>query len=110
MILDTSSIETPSQSASFYIGHVRNGVVVLDANASSLSEGQIVRVEPVKETTTSLDRERAERLNQMRSLFEQWTDEDAQLLPEDADRLHSALEALGRLSATWKADSRRGGS
>jgi len=85
-----SSIEIPSQSASFYIGHVRNGVVVLDTNTSSLSEGQTVRVEPVTETL--LDGERSERLQQMRSLFDQWTDEDAQLLPEVADRLHSALE------------------
>jgi len=87
-----SSIETPSSSAPFYIGHVRNGVVVLDANAPSLSEGQTVRVEPMSETETSLDSERTERVQTLRSLFEQWTDEDSQLPPEDADRLHSALE------------------
>ena len=73
-----------------YIGHVRNGVVVLDHHAS-LSEGQAVRVEPLA-TPATLDADRMNRLQKMRQLFEQWTEEDRQLTPEEADRLHSALD------------------
>lgn len=73
-----------------YIGHVRNGVVVLDHDAS-LSEGQAVRVEPLA-TKATLDADRLNRLQKMRQLFAEWTEEDRQLTPEEADRLHSALD------------------
>jgi len=83
-------IET-SSSASFYIGHVRNGVVVLDPNAS-LSEGQAVRVEPMGAINETLNQERIDRVRQLQGLFKQWTQEDAQIPLEEADRLHSALD------------------
>ena len=73
-----------------YIGHVRNGVIVLDQNAS-LNEGQTVRVEPVA-SPTMLDADRMERVRKLQSLFEQWTEEDAQLSIEEADRLRLALD------------------
>ena len=46
--------------------------------------GQAVRIEPLADTT--------ERMLQLQQLFDQWTQEDGQLSPEDADRLHIALE------------------
>ena len=72
-----------------YIGHVRNGVVVLDQNAP-LAEGQSVRVEPVA-TQAMLDADRMERVRQLQGLFQQWTEEDALLSNEEADRLRLAL-------------------
>ena len=72
-----------------YIGHVRNGVVVLDQSAP-LAEGQAVRVEPVA-SQAMLDADRMERVRQLQSLFQQWTEEDAQLSNEEADRLRLAL-------------------
>lgn len=74
--------ETLSAPASL-TGHVRNGVVILDA-LITLSEGQAVRIEPLADTT--------ERVLQLRQLFDQWTQEDGQLSLKDADRLHVALE------------------
>ncbi len=73
-----------------YIGHVRNGVVVLDQNVP-LIEGQSVRVEPVA-SQAMLDADRMERVRLLQSLFQQWTEEDAQLSNEEADRLRLALE------------------
>ena len=84
-----SQIETLSPRPS-YIGHVRNGVVVLDQNAS-LTEGQTVRVEPVT-SPTMLDADRMERVRKLQSLFEQWTEEDAQLSNDEADCLRLALD------------------
>ena len=73
-----------------YIGHVRNGLVVLDADAS-LVEGQAVRVEPLVSEAT-LESDRMERVRKLQSLFEQWTQEDAQLSDEEADCLRLALD------------------
>ena len=73
-----------------YIGHVRNGVVVLDQNAS-LMEGQAVRVEPVA-SQAMLDANRMERVRKLQILFDQWTAEDAQLSDEEADSLRLALD------------------
>ena len=83
-----SPTETLSPPPS-YIGHVRNGVVVLDQNAP-LAEGQAVRVEPVA-SPAMLDADRMERVRQLQSLFQQWTEEDALLSNEEADRLRLAL-------------------
>lgn len=84
--------ETPS-SASSYIGHVKNGVIILDAQVS-LADGQAVRVEPLAPgSETPLDHERAEQVRQLQQLFAEWTEEDGQLSDEEADRLHAALEA-----------------
>ena len=85
-----SPTETLSPPPS-YIGHVRNGVVVLDQNAP-LTEGQAVRVEPVA-SQAMLDADRMERVRQLQSLFQQWTEEDAQLSNEEADRLRLALNS-----------------
>lgn len=73
-----------------YIGHVRNGLVVLGADAL-LAEGQAVRVEPLA-SEAKLDADRMERVRKLQSLFEQWTQEDAQLSDEDADCLRLALD------------------
>ena len=83
-----SPTETLSPPPS-YIGHVRNGVVVLDQNAP-LTEGQAVRVEPVA-SQAMLDADRMERVRQLQSLFQQWTEEDSQLSDEEAERLRLAL-------------------
>ena len=39
-----------------------------------------------------MDSKRAERLRLLQQLFTQWTEEDAQLSDQDADRLDTALE------------------
>ena len=80
----------PAQAS--YVGHVKNGVVVLDAQVA-LDEGQAVRVEPIalgKEH--ALDTERAARVQQLQQLFAEWTEEDGKLTGEEADRLRTALE------------------
>jgi len=92
MISGMNSIESTSPSASFYIGHIRNGVVVFGVTNPSLAEGQAVRVEPVSEPEIFVDNEHLDRTRQLQVLFEQWTEEDFQLLPEEADRLRVALE------------------
>src|SRR5205807_2108755 len=85
-------------SPASYIGHVKNGTVVLDAHVS-LREGQTVRVEPIgNETDTQLDREQVDRVHQLQQLFADWTEEDSKLSDEEADRLHSALNQSCRLS------------
>lgn len=70
-----------------YTGHVKNGVIVLDAQIT-LDEGQAVRVEPV----APIDAARADRLRQLQQLFTQWTEEDGLLTDEEAGRLHAALD------------------
>jgi hypothetical protein len=78
-----------------YVGHVRNGIVVLDTHVS-LVEGQTVRVEPLSEPAEAerrLDAELAARVLRVQQLFEEWNQEDSQLSSEEADRLHVALEA-----------------
>lgn len=80
--------EHPSSGAS-YIGHVKNGVVVLDVQVP-FPEGQAVRVEPL--TKANLDREREDRVRQLQHLFSEWTEEDGKLSDEEADRLRAALE------------------
>jgi hypothetical protein len=83
--------ETPS-SPSSYLGHVRNGVVVLDAHIH-LADGQAVRVEPLgTEAQSHIPAERAARVQQLQQLFASWTEEDAQLPEEEADRLRAALD------------------
>ena len=94
-------IETSSAPASF-TGHVKNGVVVLDARVS-LSEGQAVRVEPL---IAPVNAERAELLARMKQAFDTWTEEDSKLSDEEADCLHVALEQNRGLSfRTPKLDS-----
>lgn len=75
----TETLTAPSSLT----GHVRNGVVILDAEIT-LSEGQVVRIEPLSDT--------ANRVLQLQLLFNQWTEEDAQLSPDEADRLRNSLE------------------
>ena len=82
--------ETPSSESS-YIGHVKNGVVVLDPQVP-LTDGQAVRVEPLgQETERQIDTDRADRVRQLQELFAEWTEEDGKLSDEEADRLHAAL-------------------
>ncbi len=85
-----NSESTPSPPS--YLGHVKNGVIVLDTNVP-LQDGQAVRVEPLASgADTPLDSERAERVRMLQELFTAWTEEDAQLTDEEADRLRNALE------------------
>lgn len=82
--------ETPSPAS--YIGHVKNGVIIVDAKIS-LQDGQAVRVEPLAPSTeTPVDAERTARVSRLKQLFTEWTDEDATLSNEEADRLQNALE------------------
>jgi len=75
-----------------YLGHVKSGVIVLDMNVP-LQDGQAVRVEPLASgADTPVDAERAERVRKLQELFTAWTEEDAQLTDEEADRLRNALE------------------
>ena len=88
--------ETPSSAS--YIGHVKNGVVVLDTQVS-LNDGQAVRVEPLGQGTgIQLDTDRADRVRQLQQLFAEWTAEDAKLSDAEADRLRAALEQNRGLS------------
>ncbi len=83
--------ETPP-SAGPYIGHVKDGVIVLDTHVP-LADGQVVRVEPLAQGgETPLDADRAKRVQQLRQLLAEWTEEDAKLPDDEADRLHTALE------------------
>lgn len=83
--------ESP-QSVASYVGHIKNGVVVLDT-AIPLRDGQAVRVEPLGDRAQSpLEADRANRLHRLQQLFTQWTEEDAQLPGEQADLLQHALE------------------
>jgi hypothetical protein len=82
--------ETHSSESS-YIGHVKNGVVVLDPQVP-LTDGQAVRVEPLGSgAERHLDTARADRVRQLQELFAEWTEEDGKLSDEEADRLHVAL-------------------
>jgi hypothetical protein len=79
-----------SESASAsYIGHVKNGVIVLDSNVA-LNDGQAVRVEPLPATALK-HLEPADRVRRLQQLLAEWTEEDGKLSGEEADRLHSAL-------------------
>lgn len=79
-------------SSAWYVGHVKNGVVVLDTPVC-LTEGQTVRVEPLGEKMeTQTDIEPTDRVQQLRQLFAEWIEEDGKLSDEEADRLHTALE------------------
>lgn len=74
-----------------YLGHVKNGVVVLDT-LMPFHEGQIVRVEPLK---NEIDQAK---IHQLEQLFALWTEEDARLSPEEADCLQNALANEPRLT------------
>jgi hypothetical protein len=90
-----SEISMPPKSL---IGHVRSGVVVLDAQ-NPLVEGQAVRVEPLGEDQENqLAAELAERIGQLQRTFAEWTAEDGKLSDGEADCLHTALEENGRLN------------
>lgn len=83
--------ENPPAPAS-YVGHVKNGVVVLDAQVP-LAEGQVVRVEPVGQGMAAhVELECADRVRELQRLFAEWTEEDGKLSDEDADRLRKTLE------------------
>lgn len=85
-------------SASSFVGHVKNGVIVPDV-AVPLNEGQIVRVEPVNEgMETESAQQRVERIARLQQLFDAWTEEDSQLSDEEAGRLQIALEQNRGLS------------
>ncbi len=85
-------------SATPLVGHVKNGVIIVDANIT-LVEGQAVRIEPLpQEADAQIGDERAEKLKRMQELFTQWDDEDSKLTDEEADRLQVALEQNPRLS------------
>jgi hypothetical protein len=72
-----------------YIGHVKNGVVVLDSNVV-LTDGQAVRVEPLPASAPQ-KHEREDRVRRLQRVLAEWTEEDSKLSDEEADRLHSAL-------------------
>jgi hypothetical protein len=81
-----------------YVGHVKNGVIVLDSHAS-LKEGQAVRIEPIHLSTPTLSAdERTEQIQRMKALFAQWNEEDRLLSDEDAELLQNALNQNRRLS------------
>jgi hypothetical protein len=85
-------IMKPSEMTSPHFGNVKNGVVVLDSPLQ-LKEGQAVRVEPVEdEMKRQADSDRADRVRGLQQLFAEWTEEDAKLSDEEADRLRTALE------------------
>ena len=87
-----------TQSPASYLGHVKNGVVVLDTQVA-LNDGQAVRVEPLGPGTgAKLDTERADRVRQLQQYFAEWTVEDGKLSDAEADRLHAALEQNRGLS------------
>lgn len=84
--------------ASSYVGHVKNGVIVLDT-VVPLTEGLAVRIEPLgHDASTSVRDGRADQLQRMQTLFAQWDEEDGKLSDEDADRLHIALQQNRGLS------------
>ncbi|MGL6073162.1 MAG: hypothetical protein ACRC8S_03260 [Fimbriiglobus sp.] len=81
----------PTEPATTYLGHVKNGVIILDAPAS-LTEGQAVRVEPLpKVQPTPISDERAEQLKRIQALFAQWREEDSSLSDEEGEALQEAL-------------------
>src|SRR5262245_56134451 len=81
----------------YYIGHVKNGVIILDA-PTSLTEGQAVRVEPLEQgADASRAMDSAVRIQQLQRLFAEWTEEDGKLSGEEADRLHAGLEQTSGL-------------
>jgi hypothetical protein len=87
--MDTSHTQPPAPS---YIGHVKNGVIVLDGKAP-LTEGQTVRVEPLDQRAGGEQAEDwAESIRELRRLFDEWTDEDGRLPDENTDRLQEALD------------------
>jgi hypothetical protein len=97
ILINMNSSENFSPASS-YLGHVKNGVVVLDVEVS-LNEGQAVRVEPLDQgAKTELTKEPAERVRQLQQLFTEWTVEDGQLPDEEADRLQVELDQTRRLS------------
>ena len=68
---------------------------MLDADAS-LAEGQAVRVEPLQVSSAEaggMDAELAARVQKIRAIFEQWSQEDSEVSPEVAEEFHLALEA-----------------
>lgn len=89
--MNLSTTESPLPS---YLGHVVNGVIVVDTTVM-LSEGQAVRIEPlVQEIATPI----ADQLQRMKTLFAQWDEEDRSLTDEEADRLQLALQQNRGLS------------
>ena len=96
-----ATVMKPSETlppASSYVGHVKNGVVVLDT-VVPLAEGQAVRVEPLASRPESpVDPARTELLAKMKQTFDAWTEEDGKLSDEEADCLHIALQQNRGLS------------
>ena len=73
-----------------YLGHVQNGVIILDARVQ-LPEGVPVRVE-VTEPVAADILSNKERVQQLQALFARWNEEDAALPERQADVLRNALE------------------
>jgi hypothetical protein len=89
---NTAMKTSTSPSPPSYLGHVKNGVIVLEGNMR-LNEGQAVRIEPLSQNAKAdLDEEPAQRVRQLQQLFAEWTEEDGKLSAEQADCLHEALE------------------
>lgn len=75
-----------------YVGHVKNGVVVLDSPAQ-LPDGLLVHVQPLEsDSNGSLDDQRSARVGELRRLFDAWTEEDGKLNDAQAGCLSEALE------------------
>ncbi len=80
------------------VGHVKNGVIIVEGNAAFV-EGQAVRIEPLpRETTLPTAEACEEKLNRMESHFAQSDEEDSKITDEEADRLRVALQQNPRLS------------
>jgi hypothetical protein len=83
-----SEIQAP---AAGHIGHVKNGVIVVDKGVS-LSEGQTVRIEPLtRDNEGSAPDAHSDQLSAMKALFSQWDLEDNQVPDETAAEFHKAL-------------------
>ncbi len=78
--------ETPSPPR--YTGHVKNGVIVLDARAG-LSEGRAVQVEPLDPTAAT--QERLARYGRAFQAIEAWSREDPDYTERVATKLAEEL-------------------
>jgi hypothetical protein len=80
-------------SALTLVGHVKNGVIVVDG-AVNLPEGQAVRIEPLagESRAGTLSDGLSNQLQEMKALFAQWDEEDSLVPEETAEDFHRSLE------------------
>jgi hypothetical protein len=82
-------MKNSENTSASYVGHVKNGVVVLDSHVV-LKEGQAVRVEALP-ASAQPQHERTDRARRLQQLLAEWAEEDGKLSDEEAGRLQSAL-------------------